>query len=146
MDELIHIDDVTRCMLHLIAEPGISGPLNLVAPGNVINRDFHNAMKYYHKPMVDLRVPAIGVKPILGQRAQLVLKGPEVVPEKLTQTGFDFAFPTLEPFWRTCIKTTHFQGFITCMHVNGSQSALIQFGILFPMRKLGEDHSAVAEL
>ena len=55
-------------------------------------------------------MPAIGVKPILGQRAQLVLKGPEVVPEKLTQTGFDFAFPTLEPALEDLYKNHTFSG------------------------------------
>lgn len=91
----IHWKDVVSALVRAIDDATFVGPLNVTAPRpvrmNELARELGIAM---HRPSI-LRVPAAALKLALGERAQAVLTGPRVIPKKLQDAGFDFAFPGL---------------------------------------------------
>ena len=49
-----------------------------------------------HRPLTGLKVPAIGLKLMLGEMSEVVLEGQRVSSNKLIHTGFTFEYNTLE--------------------------------------------------
>ncbi|WP_028670204.1 TIGR01777 family oxidoreductase [Saccharospirillum impatiens] len=77
-------------------EQGLTGPVNLTAPGPVSQNTFSRALaNQLHRPYW-LKVPATPVRWGMGELADLVLNGQWVVPSRLKEEGFTFAFPDLE--------------------------------------------------
>ncbi|MFD7575197.1 TIGR01777 family oxidoreductase [Streptomyces sp. NPDC059810] len=76
--------------------PARHGPVNLTAPEPVTNREVTAAMgRVLHRPTL-FTVPAPALKLVLGDFAQDVLGSQRVLPGRLLETGFDFAFPTID--------------------------------------------------
>jgi len=92
----ISLDDEVAAICHLLTAD-VSGPVNLVAPAPVTNRDFTKALgKALHRPTAPVAVPGFALKLALGQFAQEVLTGQRLVPAVLDKSGFAFAQPDLE--------------------------------------------------
>lgn len=89
--------DLVRLIVHAIATPALSGPLNATAPTPVRNSSFAAALGYaLHRPAI-LPVPARLLRQIGGDFAnEWLLGGQTVVPGRATMSGFDFRFPQLE--------------------------------------------------
>lgn len=94
----IHDDDFVRAVALLIREP-IEGAVNLAAPEPLPQKDFMRQLrKAWHSPV---GLPAtswmaeIGAF-VLRSDTELLLKSRRVVPQRLTQAGFEFHFPN----WR----------------------------------------------
>ena len=93
----IHIDDVTRAYLHAIDCGELAGPVNLVAPNPVRNREFARALgKALGRPSV-MPAPAFAIRLALGEFAEYVLNGRRARSRALPDSGFEFRFETLEP-------------------------------------------------
>jgi len=91
----IHIDDIAGSILFL-AEKGVTGPVNLVAPEYVDNKTFSQQLAgVLHRPCL-FPAPGFMLHMILGDRANLVLKGQKVRPAKLISEGYTFKFPNLK--------------------------------------------------
>ena len=71
----------------------VSGPVNLVGPAPVTNRDFTKALgRALHRPTLPVPVPGFVLKAALGPFAQEgVLTGQRLQPSVLQRTGFVFA-------------------------------------------------------
>ena len=97
----VAIDDVLRAALHSIVTDSLVGPVNVVAPGTVTNYDFTKALgRVLHRPTI-LPMPAFAVRLALGEMGEeLLLASSRVAPTKLQASGFDFAYPELEPALR----------------------------------------------
>ena len=91
----IAIDDVVAALIHCL-DHKISGPVNLVAPNPVSNRDFATTLaKVLRRPAI-LPLPAFAVRTLLGEMGQaLLLASTRVSAKKLTDSGFAFAHPQL---------------------------------------------------
>ncbi len=96
----IAIDDVIGAFLHLL-EHDIAGPVNLVAPAAVRNRDFAATLgRVLHRPAL-LPVPALPLRLVYGELVDaLLLSGQHVEPRALTAAGYPFRYPQLEPALR----------------------------------------------
>lgn len=92
----ISIDDAVRAVLHVLGTPALAGPVNIVGPNPVTNREFVQALAAaVHRPAV-LPVPAFMARLVFGEAADaLMLTGQRVVPRRLNETGFAFHFPDL---------------------------------------------------
>ncbi|MBK9034695.1 MAG: TIGR01777 family protein [Myxococcales bacterium] len=91
----IHQDDAVAGYLAAIDDARYRGPINLVAPDTVRNRDLARALgQAMHRPSW-LPVPAFALKAAVGELAEYLLEGRRVVPAALTRLGFRFAHPTL---------------------------------------------------
>jgi uncharacterized protein (TIGR01777 family) len=92
----ISLHDEVAAIRHLIDTDGLSGPFNLTAPNPVTNREITAAMgRVLHRPTL-LTVPAPVLRAVLGELAGDVLGSQRVVPKRLLESGFTFAFPEIE--------------------------------------------------
>lgn len=110
----VTLDDVVGSILHALVTDSVSGPVNVVSPNPVTNEEFTNTVCKV------LGVPPLGsipmylamllagnlgeamitapIKLILGEMAEaLLLTSTRVIPKKLQETGYKFAYPHLEP-------------------------------------------------
>ena len=92
----IHLDDAVAAYRFASERDGLSGPVNLVAPGPVRNREFAKAMgRALHRPSV-VPAPKPAIKLALGEFAEYVLKGRRAVPKALLEAGFEFKYPAVD--------------------------------------------------
>lgn len=89
----IHIADLTGIHLTAIDDP--DGALNAVAPNPVTNATFTRALaKTLDRPAF-LPVPALALRAVLGEGASLLLERQRVLPAKVLERNYRFAFPEL---------------------------------------------------
>jgi uncharacterized protein (TIGR01777 family) len=86
----IHIDDLIRLFEFAIDTPRVNGAVNAVAPIAVTHRQFQAALADVLRRPLWLRVPAVLVRSVLGEMAQLLVDGQRVVPTRATGVGFQF--------------------------------------------------------
>jgi len=89
---IIHLIDVCRAV-EFIMQKSIQGPVNAVLPNVSSTGDFFNTAYDLMHVKVRIGVPSYIVRLMLGKRADLFLKGPNVFPEVLVKNGFVFLFP-----------------------------------------------------
>lgn len=95
----VHLDDVAGA-LAFVLDHDISGPVNVTAPAPVTNAEFSKALgRVLHRPAF-LPVPAFALKALYGEMGTIVIMGANVLPGKLTETGYAFRQPALEPALR----------------------------------------------
>ncbi len=92
----IHLQDEVRALHFLLTHPQASGPFNLTAPHPVTNREFALTLGQVMGRPAFLPTPGWLLRLTLGELADLLLKGQRVLPKRLLDLGFQFAFPTLE--------------------------------------------------
>lgn len=93
----IHIDDAVAAYLFAIDTPEVSGPINLVAPSPVRNREFARQLGRTMGRPSFLPTPTFALKLALGPFAEHVLHGRRVEPKCLVDAGFEFKHPDLRP-------------------------------------------------
>ncbi|MEV7077214.1 TIGR01777 family oxidoreductase [Streptomyces sp. NPDC093516] len=92
----VALHDEVAAIRHLIDTDGLSGPFNLTAPNPLTNREITAAMgRVLHRP-TPFAVPAPVLRSVLGEMAGDVLGSARVVPKRLLESGFRFAFPDIE--------------------------------------------------
>lgn len=99
----VHVEDIARIVECLEQTPSLEGPVNAASPNPVDNTEFMAAVRRvlgakFGPPMPRwmLELGAIGIR----TETELVLKSRWVLPEKLTDAGFEFRYPELEPALR----------------------------------------------
>jgi uncharacterized protein (TIGR01777 family) len=102
----VHINDVAKAFVFAIKNKNLSGAYNLVAPnGGVSNKEFSKTLsKVLSKPMFLPPVPSFALKFVLGEMADVVLKGSRVSSKKLVDSGFNFDYNDLEMALQSLIK------------------------------------------
>ncbi|MYQ47522.1 TIGR01777 family protein [Streptomyces sp. SID4985] len=92
----IALHDEVAAIRHLIDRADLSGPFNLTAPDPLTNQEITEAMgRVLHRP-TPFPVPAAVLRAVLGEMAGDVLGSQRVVPRRLLESGFAFAFPGIE--------------------------------------------------
>lgn len=93
----IHLDDLCRLFINAIEDQQWQGAYNAVSPDVVTNDQLTKAIaKKIDRPILLPNVPAFVLKILLGEMADLVLKGSKLSSEKIIKNGFTFEFDTLE--------------------------------------------------
>jgi uncharacterized protein (TIGR01777 family) len=88
--------DEVAAIRHLIDRDELSGPFNLTAPDPLTNREITEAMgRVLHRPTL-FAVPEPVLRVALGEMAGDVLGSQRVVPKRLLESGFSFAYPGIE--------------------------------------------------
>lgn len=96
MMSFIHLDDLVDALLFAIENPDMRGVYNAVSPFPVANGEFTTTLGKVFKQPAFVTIPAIAMKMMLGEGAQILLEGQHVLPERLTQAGFRFKYPTIQ--------------------------------------------------
>jgi uncharacterized protein (TIGR01777 family) len=92
----IDLDDMVRGIRFLIEHPEIRGPVNMVAPNPVTNREFTATVSEVMKKPALFPVPAFVLKAIFGEMAKETILGSQrAVPSVLVGAGFEFNKPTI---------------------------------------------------
>ncbi|WP_328870833.1 TIGR01777 family oxidoreductase [Streptomyces sp. NBC_00287] len=100
----VSLHDEVAAIRHLMAAEGLSGPFNVTAPEPVTNREITAAMgRVLHRPTL-FTVPAPVLRTVLGEMAGDVLGSARVVPKRLLESGFSFAFPDIEGAVRAALR------------------------------------------
>jgi uncharacterized protein len=90
----IALFDEVRAILWII-DRQLTGPLNLVAPSPLTNRDFTNELASALHRRAFLTVPSLALRAALGREManELVLVSQRVTPKRLLESGFVFQYP-----------------------------------------------------
>jgi len=100
----IHVEDEVGILLAAIDGEGWSGPVNASAPTPVTNKEFSRALgRALHRPAV-APVPALAIKALYGEMAQIVTTGVRMVPRRATELGYAFAHPELDEALRSALN------------------------------------------
>ena len=94
----IHLEDEVRAIILALTNPEISGPVNLVSPNPVTNREFAKTLaKVLQRPLL-FNAPAFVLELALGKEFadEMLLVSQRVTPTALKEVGFEFLFPNLE--------------------------------------------------
>jgi NAD dependent epimerase/dehydratase family enzyme len=103
----IALPDVVRALVHALEQDAIRGPLNVVAPEPIRQADFQRSLcRALHRPAW-IPAPAFGVRLLLGRFADEVLASKRVTPRVLSETGFEWSFPTLESIFGDLFSNTN---------------------------------------
>jgi NAD dependent epimerase/dehydratase family enzyme len=93
----IHIDDLVEEMLFAARERQVSGPLNGTAPRPVTNLEFTKTLgRVLGRPTFMPAVPALVLKTLVGEFAEVLLASQRAIPRAALAAGFAFRFHELE--------------------------------------------------
>lgn len=92
----IHIDDLCTMIIHAIENKIPKGVYNAVAPHPVTHSSFISILKKIISPRsIKFFVPAFILRLILKEKSAIVLDSTNVSADKISATGFKFAFSEL---------------------------------------------------
>jgi len=99
------IDDVGGMIQYVLANDSMRGPVNLVAPNAVCNREFTKTLgRVLHRPTI-FPMPAFAARIAFGEMAnELLLPSTRVQPKKLMDSGYKFRHPELGEAFEHLLK------------------------------------------
>lgn len=99
----IHIDDVVGLVLHAAEHDELRGPVNVVAPSPVTNREFTRTLAHVLRRPAVVPAPRWALRLVLGELADAVVTSQRAQPTLAQATGYQFKHPSLEPALRDLI-------------------------------------------
>jgi hypothetical protein len=100
----IHADDVAGLYMRAIDDTTWSGPFNATAPAPVTNARFSRALgRELHRPAIT-PVPALALRLLYGEMADLITTGQRAVPSRALAAGFDFRYAELDQALRAALS------------------------------------------
>ena len=102
----VHLDDVVGAILFELDTEAASGPINLTAPEPVTNREFSKALGRALRRPAFAPVPALAVRALYGEMANIVTTGQRAVPARLAELGYRHRRPDLEAALRDATGST----------------------------------------
>lgn len=100
----IHLEDTLRILELVLEDATIDGPINVVAPQPVRQREFQRALTRTLRRPLWLRVPGAVLNLALGEMAELLVRSQRVAPRRLSERGFEFRHPALETALRAILR------------------------------------------
>ena len=101
----IGLEDAVAALVFALENEALRGPVNLTAPEPVTNAELTRALGRVLRRPTLLPLPALAVKLILGELAQGgLLASQRVLPRRLLDVGFEFAYPELERALRRALE------------------------------------------
>jgi uncharacterized protein (TIGR01777 family) len=92
----IHEQDLADIIFFLLKNEALEGPVNCTAPNPVRNKELTKVLaQVLQKRRIIPAVPGFVLKLMLGEFANIILKGQRIVPQKLLDSRFNFQFPIL---------------------------------------------------
>jgi uncharacterized protein len=100
----IHLEDTLRVLDLVLDDATLGGPINVVAPQPVRQREFQRALTRTLQRPLWLRVPGAVLNLALGEMAELLVRSQRVAPRRLRERGFEFRHPALEPALQALLR------------------------------------------
>ncbi len=92
----IHQDDLVNLIVFALTQPNIEGVFNATAPNPVRMSELSQIIGEILNRPSWLPVPSFVPELLLGEGAQVVLEGQQVLPKRTTSCGFNYQYPTLK--------------------------------------------------
>lgn len=93
----IALDDTLGSIFHIVNTDSIQGPVNIVAPDPVTNKEFVHILSEVLKRPALFHMPCFIVRSIFGEMADDgLLSSTRVYPAKLTESGYKFNYHDLK--------------------------------------------------
>jgi uncharacterized protein (TIGR01777 family) len=93
----VAIEDAIQAIRVAIEDATIHGPLNVVSPNPVTNEEFTKTLGHVLNRPTALAMPAFAARLAFGEMAdEMLLASQKVLPKKLTQVGYQFAYADLD--------------------------------------------------
>jgi uncharacterized protein (TIGR01777 family) len=85
--------DMVAALAFLLTHQGVSGPVNMTAPGPISNAEFTRALGRSLGRPAALAVPAVFLRAVVGTEmaTEFLLASQRALPHELTAAGFEFA-------------------------------------------------------
>jgi uncharacterized protein (TIGR01777 family) len=103
----IHVDDFCHSVEFILNTPTLKDSVNMAAPYPVPNAQFMLALRKAVGRSFGIPMPAgllkLGAR-IIKTEAELILKSRYVIPEKLTEAGYVFKYPTVQEAFENILK------------------------------------------
>ena len=98
----IAIQDMADIYRFALEREDVRGAINGVAPAPVTNGEFSRVLGHVLGRPAIVPVPPIALRMLFGEEAarEAAMASAHVVPARMQQAGFQFAFPDLEPALR----------------------------------------------
>ncbi|MBF0284420.1 MAG: TIGR01777 family protein [Magnetococcales bacterium] len=91
----VHRADVAGVILRALDTPSLQGPINVVAPGALRQREFMTLLaRRLHRPLW-MKTPAFLLRLLPGEMGSLFLDSQHVLPQKARDHGYDFRYSEL---------------------------------------------------
>lgn len=113
----IHIDDLCRMIIEAIENDQLSGVYNAVSPHPVSNKELVTKLasgmrgRFY----IPVHIPAGLLRMVLGEMSVEILKSATVSSDKISSTGFQFLYPSMDAALSQLLKKyeSHSGEFVT---------------------------------
>jgi uncharacterized protein len=92
----VHLDDVVGAIMFELDTEAAAGPVNVTAPEPATNRELSKALGRVLRRPAFAPVPALAVRVLYGEMADIVTTGQRAIPARLTELGYSFRRPELE--------------------------------------------------
>ena len=99
----VHREDVIGLIEWALAHPELSGVVNATAPNPVTMREFCRELGRALRRPSWVVVPAVALRLLLGEMADLLLTGQRVIPRIALRSGYRFMYPELKPALQACL-------------------------------------------
>ncbi|HLM26334.1 MAG TPA: DUF1731 domain-containing protein, partial [Thermoleophilaceae bacterium] len=96
----VHLDDVVGATIFALENEQMSGPMNVTAPEPVTNGELSKTLGRVLRRPAFAPVPALAVKTLYGEMAEIVITGQRAVPARLERLGYVFRWAELQPALR----------------------------------------------
>lgn len=91
----VHIRDIHGVVQTIMDKGELKGPMNVCAPGSVMQREFAEILAKSVKRPHFARVPAVALSLAMGEMGGALLASQRAVPQKLQELGYEFKFDRL---------------------------------------------------
>lgn len=92
----IHRDDLVNLIVQALTRQDIEGVLNATAPNPVRMSELCQTLGQTLNRPSWLPVPGFALEVLLGEGAQVVLEGQQVLPKRTTSYGFEYQYPSVK--------------------------------------------------
>ena len=99
----IQIEDHVGLILFLLDHSGTRGAVNATAPNPVTMKEFCRALGRVLGRPCWAPVPAVALRLILGEMAEMLLTGQRVLPAEAERLGYSFRYPALLEALQACM-------------------------------------------
>lgn len=101
----IHRDDLVSLIIEALKNSQFEGVFNATAPTPVRMNDFCNVMGEVMNRPSWLPVPNFALEMLLGDAAQVVLEGQQVLPKRVVNSGFKYKYSSVKPALEDILKS-----------------------------------------
>lgn len=93
----VTLEDVVSAIHYIAQREEIAGPVNVVAPCPVTQREFAQTVGRIMRRPCRVRLPSLAVRSLMGEMGpELLLSSVRAFPTRLVTAGFEFQHPELE--------------------------------------------------